>query len=887
MHAVVVGVCIEDDTSSCPSLVWRLDHGNGGRTDLAGSVVDGEGQVAARHRRSHAHAGEHASDEVGRSAGKAAGAAEGDGAVEAGGGGVRGILRGEGDAGDGRANCLRRGDRGNHEGCDRSGAAGACGANADVVDIGRRGGSNETKSEVQAEGGTVGGFTRGVGEADGSVEAVTGRIARDPLELGAASSAVVTRSEGDQSSVVGETGLHPRRAAVVVPSIPDDIEAHCIGPACGQDADLACSGSNGRVGVAEGVGLAANRIGEIGTAVLRFINESVQIGFESNGRTHPEAGVGLLAGVCQRVSGDVRGGATKNVGSGLEVVGEHKVSGRRHFRGEGPGAVDENARIAVAGEVVDGCVRDLDGVVLALEQIGGGIDGKSITGDCDLAVGQRDDHLRPVGKVLERDVAGADGYGLAESGREVGAGNHVACSIRWVRGEDRRGGRVRRGSGEAPGRFVRDTGVAVAGEVVDGGVGDLDGVVLVWHEVRCRVDGQDRTGDRDLIRVRDRDGRLRRVAQVLERNNARAKGYSFAEGCYEVRADGDAGSVVRRIEGGDGGCNGVGSHGGEIPRRVVGDPGEGVVGQVLDRSRSNPNRVVLAAGEVRRRVDRQDRPGDRDLGRVGDWYRDRGSIGQVPERDVAGAPRDVLAEGRHEVRSDRHARGAIRRAEGGDRRRAGVGSRGREVPRRVAVDPGEVVVCQVLDRGRSDPDGEVLADRKIRGRVRVDGHYPAGNRDLAGVGDGDGRLRPVGQVRERDVAGAPHNGFAEGRHEVRTDSHAGGIIRRAEGDDLWRDGVSGVDVRIDHIGRLVIWIQFRSGTAFNRWIRIRYEFDFHHEISPAIDRQDLVLICPVDIRAEGHVARVAHGIGPVAQPGWINKTVRPHGEAIKPYRGVG
>ena len=193
-----------------------------------------------------------------------------------------------------------------------------------------------------------------------------------------------------------------------------------------------------------------------------------------------------------------------------------------------------------------------------------------------------------------------------------------------------------------------------------------------------------------------------------------------------------------------------------------------------------------------------------------------------------------------------------------------------EVPRRVVGDPGEGVVGQVLDCGRGDPDGVVLAGHEVR--RRVDGQDPAGDRDLIGVGDGDGRLRPVGQVRERDVAGAPHDAFAEGRHEVRSARHAEGVVRRAEGDDLWRDGVRDVHIRKDHIGRLVSWIQFRSATAFNRWIRFRYEFVFHHEIFPTIDRHDLELICPVDIRAEGHVARVAHGIGIV--PLWSNSAVR-------------
>ena len=221
------------------------------------------------------------------------------------------------------------------------------------------------------------------------------------------------------------------------------------------------------------------------------------------------------------------------------------------------------------------------------------------------------------------------------------------------------------------------------------------------------------------------------------------------------------GHRIRRRRGGV--CRSAG--GGEVPVRVVGDAGEAVACGVVDGGRGDPDGVTRAAQEVHSRVDRQDVAGDRDLSGVGDGYGSNDLIvARGSERDIAGDPDDVFAKGRHEVRADRHAGGVVGWIAVGDRRHGGVGGGG-EVPSGVVGDPQETVTRCVINGSRGNLNGVVPAVKEV-GR-RVDRQGCTGDRHLGGVRDSDGRLGRVGQVLERDGAGADDDRLGEGRHEVR------------------------------------------------------------------------------------------------------------------------
>ena len=181
--------------------------------------------------------------------------------------------------------------------------------------------------------------------------------------------------------------------------------------------------------------------------------------------------------------------------------------------------------------------------------------------------------------------------------------------------------------------------------------------------------------------------------------------------------------------------------GGEVPSRVIGDSGERVVGQVLDRAGVDPDGKVRVSGEVCRRVDRQDRTAERDLGCVGDRDDPLGRVAEIPDRDVSAAEGDGFVEGQNEIGSDRHAGGVVGRAQAGDGGCGGIGCQRREIPSRVIDNPGECVVGQVFERAGNDLDGISLAAREICRRVDCQKRAVDGN--LAGVGDRDDGLRRV------------------------------------------------------------------------------------------------------------------------------------------------
>ena len=224
--------------------------------------------------------------------------------------------------------------------------------------------------------------------------------------------------------------------------------------------------------------------------------------------------------------------------------------------------------------------------------------------------------------------------------------------------------------------------------------------------------------------------------------------------------------------------------GGEVPGRVVGDSGERVAGQVVDRGGINLDRVVRPRRERDRRIDGQCRPGDGDL-RVAHGNRDLRRGVEILDRDVAGADGDVLVEGHHQVGAHRHidrghADRAIGRVQGAHRRVGGIGGRRGEAPVR-SVGGKQAGVCvgggvEVLDGITADLDGVFfLANEVCR---RVDGQHRPRDRHIARQRDRD--VRPAGgKVLQGDAArSGQSDGLAEGRHEIAEGRHLDGIVRR-------------------------------------------------------------------------------------------------------------
>ena len=354
-----------------------------------------------------------------------------------------------------------------------------------------------------------------------------------------------------------------------------------------------------------------------------------------------------------------------------------------------------------------------------------------------VGLAQRQDR-RQVGVAREFTVLVVLLDGLSESERDVGVGVRRRGVVERIEGGRRRPGGIHREGGAVRRALVaRRVVVAVADRHVDVALGEVGG----------GVDGDDRIGGVDagrVVDVRAADaGRLQRqdrrqVGVAREINVLVVLLDRLVEGQRDVRPRIGHRGARRRVERRGGRPGGVHREGGVVRRALV---ARRVVVAVGHRH------VDVALGEVRRRIDGDDRLGGVDAGSVADvraadagrlQRQDRRQVGVAREINVLVVLLDRLSEGQRDVGARVRRRGVVERIEGGLRRSRGI-NRERRAGRRAQVAVGVV-------GGVGDPHVDVAVGEVA---FRVDGDDRLGAVDGRFVGDG--RAAGVRRLQRQDA----------------------------------------------------------------------------------------------------------------------------------------
>ena len=370
-----------------------------------------------------------------------------------------------------------------------------------------------------------------------------------------------------------------------------------------------------------------------------------------------------------------------------------------------------------------------------------------------LARGQRDDDVALRGRGDEEAVAGAAAGELAD--RAVGhaqvGGDEAGHRLGEGHGHrDRAPGRARRGGGDGRGgrgvvehhAELRGCDVAVAGDVVDGRVGDVDGDLAVG-------------GGGDV-------GGVGGAAADQGRGRAVADGEVAQDEAGDRLAEGDLDGDDRVGQGRPGAGDADGRRGGVVGPGEGGRGGVGVVGRVGDLAGGVGHRHRALTG--RRQVEGV------------------GAAAARPVPHAAVGDRDL----RHVEAGDRLRKGQRHRHRGqvggggGDGRAEGGGRAHRVEHHHQAGGGGIEVAGQVLGLARRQRDGDVALRGRVHGegvggaaageaRDRAAGHRQVG-RDEAGhvLAEGDGhREGGVGGALRGGGDGGGRRGVVEGAHQLR------------------------------------------------------------------------------------------------------------------------